>query len=149
MEYSQTPPDELRELYAKGTVKQRYHVALQRIENPHVGPGQLVNIMSALEGFARSVALHARVRSGASFDAAYAELRNVGPVALLEKHICPAYSTTPKDAFGEAWSQLPEAVSFRNLLVHEATSLHGGTSARLVAAARHIFDKVAAMAGAV
>ena len=150
MESSQISPDELRELYVRATPRQRYRVALDRIENAALGPSLLVNVVSALEGFARTVAVHALVARGDSYETAYARLRNVGPVELIADHVCPEYRTTPEAKFGSnAWNRLPDAVRFRNLLVHEATSLHGGTCASLIDAARHVLDRLAEMSGAV
>lgn len=149
MSDSQIPPRELREHYLRATPRQRYQVALQRIENASSGPSLLVNVMSALEGFTRSVAVRQRVDMGETYEQAYPKVRNVGPVDLLSEHVCPTLETTPEEAFGpEAWSALPDAVDFRNLLVHEATYLHGGTCKRLTDAARHILDTLARIVGA-
>ena len=149
MMYEQLSPDQLREFYVRATPRQRYQVALARIEHPEHGPSLLVNVISALEGFARTVAVQCRVASGESIEKAYASLRNVAPVELLASHICPSYGTTPEATFGpENWAKLPEAVKFRNLLVHEATYLDGGTCNSLIAAGRSILDRLAAMSGA-
>lgn len=149
MEYEQIPAKELRRLYVKATLRQRYRVAINRIDSPHIGPSLLVNVVSALEGFARAVALRSLVQRGMPIKQAYNCLRNIGPIVLIREHICRAYNVAPKTAFGDdAWAQLPDAVAFRNLLVHEATYLHGGTCNRLIAASRHILDTLAQMAGA-
>jgi hypothetical protein len=80
---------------------------------------------------------------------AYRFLRNTGTVDLICKHIFPSLQTTPSKAFGaEAWKQIPEAVEWRNLLIHDATYLDGGTCQRLIKACRHCLDKLAALAGA-
>lgn len=148
MPTDQISPEELRDLYVKATPKQRYRVALDRIEHPGLGPSLLVNVMSALEGFARTVAVHTLVTRGGAVESAYARLRDVGPVALLAEHVCPAYRTTPDAAFGsDAWGKLPDAVKFRNLLIHEATYLDGGTCDSLIKAARHVLTRLGEMAG--
>ena len=137
MEKASISPDELRDLYIRGTPRQRYRIALDRIEHPELGPSLFVNVMSALEGFARTVAVHSRVTNGQSVEIAYSSLRNVGPIELIADHICPAYDTTPAELFEPTdWALLPDAVKFRNLLVHEATFLNGGTTTRLIDAAR-------------
>ena len=149
MPNDQISPDELRDLYVKATPRQRYRVAMDRIEHPELGPSLLVNVISALEGFARTVAVHALAARGDTVQSAYARLRNVGPIALLDEHICPAYGIAPDTAFGsDAWGKLPDAVEFRNLLIHEATYLYGGTCNSLISAARHILTKLAEMSGA-
>ncbi|MEZ4411837.1 MAG: hypothetical protein R2910_02465 [Gemmatimonadales bacterium] len=142
-------PQQLREIYGTGTLKQRYHIACQRIDLPDLGPSVLVNAVSALEGFSRAVAVHALVQAGMSLRDAYAYHRNTGTVDLISKHICPWLRTTPTRAFGaSAWKQIPSAVLFRNLLIHEATFLNGGTCKRLIAASRHCLDKLAALTSA-
>jgi hypothetical protein len=150
MGISQIPPDELRDLYIRGTPRQRFRIALQRIDNPELGPSLLVNVMSALEGFARAVAVHTRVTNGQPVEAAYSSLRNVGPVDLIADHICPAYRTTPAKLFDPAdWALLPDAVKFRNLLVHEATFVNGGTATALINAARRMLNRLGELSGAV
>lgn len=150
MGYDQTSPDELRRLYLEGTLRQRYAIAIQRIDNPHLGPSLLVSVVSSLEGFARAVAMKVLVNNRVPLDQAYSRLWRLGPVEMISKHICPAYDVAPTDAFGvEVWSHLPEAIKFRNLLVHEAAYLHGGTCKRLIAASRHALDKLAELTGAV
>jgi hypothetical protein len=150
METSEISPDELRDLYIRANPRQRYRVALDRIEGPELGPSLFVNVMSALEGFARTVAVHAQVEKGEPVEAAYSRLRNVGPIQLIADHICPAYRMTPAELFAAAdWASLPDAVKFRNLLVHEATFLNGGTSRALIEAARRILDRLAKLSGAV
>jgi hypothetical protein len=147
---TQIPPKHLRELYIKGTLRQRYGIACQRIDHPELGPSVLVNAVSALEGFSRAVAVRALVTAGTRLDDAYRYHRLTGAVDLIAKHICPAYRTTPIATFGaNAWKQIPEAVEFRNLLIHEATFLDGGTCKRLIAASRHCLDRLAALTGAV
>jgi len=149
LDYTQTPPDELRRLYIRATPRQRYKVAIERITNAASGPSLLVTVMSALEGFARCVAVRGMMRDGHTFDGAYGRLRNLGPVELIADYICAPSHIAPQELCGTlAWAQLPEAVSFRNLLVHEATYLHGGTCKRLTSAARHILDTLAKREGA-
>ena len=149
MTYEGFSPDELRELYVKATLRQRYRVALDRIEYAHLGPSLFVNVMAALEGFARAVALKKALERGDAVGTAYNRIRNLGPVELLTLHVCPAYDTTPAAAFGDdAWEKLPDAVRFRNLLVHEATFLHGGTCDTLIGASQHILTRLAEMSGA-
>jgi hypothetical protein len=141
---SQIPPEQLREMYVGATLRQRYRTASQRIDHPELGPSVLVNAVSALEGFSRAVAVRALVANGAVLKAAYGRLRNTGAVDLITLHVCPALGLPPAEAFdARAWEQIPEAVHFRNLLIHEATFLHGGTCKRLIAASRHCLERLA------
>jgi hypothetical protein len=149
MSYTDPTPRQLRDLYVKGTLRQRYSVACQRIDHAELGPSVLVNAVSALEGFSRAVAVRALVNAGTDLREAYEYHRKTGLVDLISKHICPALQTTPIAAFGaHAWGQIPEAVEFRNLLIHEATFLNGGTCNRLIAACRQCLDRLATLTGA-
>ena len=55
---------ELRELYVKATPQQRYKVAIDRLQFQNSGPNLLIQYVSAVEGFARSVALDFEVKAG-------------------------------------------------------------------------------------
>lgn len=141
---------QLRELYIKGTLRQRYSIASQRFDRSAVGPSELVNCVSALEGFARAVAMRRLIEAGNTPKNAHSHLRNLGVVELITLHVCPAYQISPESLFDtEAWKQIPEAIEFRNLLVHEAAFLNGGTCRRLITATLHCFDKLGVLAGAV
>ena len=142
-------PKQLRDLYVAGALKQRYRIACQRIDFPQLGPSVLVNAVSALEGYSRAVAVRVLVQAGTPVREAYQFHRDTGTVDLITKHVCPWLRTTPTAAFGaKAWQQIPEAVEFRNLLIHEATFLNGGTCKRLIAASRHCLDRLAVLSGA-
>jgi hypothetical protein len=141
--------EELRGLYIGANLRQRYHVASQRIQYPSLQPNLLVNAVSALEGFARSVALHKATQGGEAVDVAYARLRNLTPIDLLTVHICPSFGLEPAVAFGnDAWSKLAEAVKCRNVLIHEAAFLNGKQSDFLTVAVLHIFETLGKIAGA-
>jgi hypothetical protein len=135
-------------MYVNATLRQRYSVAMQRIDNPSLGPSLLVNVVSALEGFARAVAMRVLVGKGVSLEQAYRCLKHLGALELIADHVCPAYKITPEEAFGpHVWSQLPQAIKFRNLLIHEATYLNGNTCKRLIAASRHTLEELAELSG--
>jgi hypothetical protein len=141
---------QLRQLYVNATLKQRYRIASQRIDFPALGTNVLPNVVSALEGFARAIAVRNLVIAGTPVQRAYAALRDVNAIELISQHICPAYRITPTDAFGaRAWRQIPEVLQWRHLLVHEATFLNGYTCKRLIAATRHCFDRLAELSDAV
>jgi hypothetical protein len=145
----QIPAAELRALYVSANLHQRYRVVLDRIQNPEHGPNQLVTAVAALEGFARAVAVKYLVSSTVPLDVAYAQVRRLGPIELLVQHVLPALGTNAEAAFDSTqWQFLPQAIEFRNLLVHEATYLHGGTCATLIRATLHVFDRVADLSGA-
>jgi hypothetical protein len=146
---AQLSPNQLRELYVRGTLRQRYGIACQRIDHPELGPSVLVNAVSALEGFSRAVAVRALIETGTKLEEAYEYHRRASVVHLIARHICPILRTTPVKAFGaKAWGRIPLALEYRNLLIHEATFLNGGTCRQLIAATRHCLDRLATLTGA-
>jgi len=140
--------EELRQIYVKATPRQRFQVALQRLDYKDSGPNQLIQHVSAVEGFARSVALDLERKSGTPVEQAYNRLRNVGPVALIRDHISPTVQTAPEVLFGsEDWELFDVAVQFRHLLVHEATFLGQRYSNQLIPVCRKVLDKLGEIAG--
>jgi len=145
---NQIPCADLRQAYIGANLRQRYRVAMSRLENPEHGPNRVVTAVAALEGFARAVTVKGLVAEGASVDDAYARVRWTGPLELIADHVLPALGTTAEEAFNtSAWALIPEAIQFRNLLVHEATYLHGGTCEELIAAVTHVAERMAQLAG--
>ena len=146
--WDQISPSELRAVYEGATLSQRYSVAKQRINDPGGEPNRVVTAVAALEGFARAVAVDYRTKVGELADAAYSELRHETLINLLWNHIVPqldgggARLGDRKD-----WAMLGRAVRFRNLLVHEATFLHGGTARELRNCAEGFLNRLAEAVG--
>ena len=144
----QIPEPELRRLYARGSLKQRHSIARQRLADPSAEPNRVVTAVAALEGFARAVAVSYRAKSGESVEASYSKLKLTRPLDLLRDYIAPSLDGgegrlgTPKE-----WETLKVAIDFRNLLVHEATFLHGGTARHLEKCAVDFFDRLAEAVG--
>lgn len=123
-------------------------VALQRLQYQDSGPNLLIQYVSAIEGFARSVALDFVVRAGEPLDEAYDRLRNIGPVPLIRDHIASKIQQDPEMIFGaEEWELFDIAVQFRHLLVHESTFLRQGYTNALIPACRNVLEKLAEIAG--
>ena len=139
---------ELREAYINASPRQRYLVALDRLKYEDSGPNLLIQHVSAVEGFARSVALEFEVKGGEPRDLAYDRLRNIGPVPLIRDHIAGKIQMDPGILFGEyEWELFDIAVQFRHLLVHEATFLRQGYTNELIPACKTILDKIAEIVG--
>jgi hypothetical protein len=47
---------QLRDIYIRGTLRQRYRIAAQRFDSAYVHPSTLVNAVSAMEGSAMALA---------------------------------------------------------------------------------------------
>ena len=139
---------ELRELYVKATPQQRYKVAIDRLQFQNSGPNLLIQYVSAVEGFARSVALDFEVKAGESPDIAYKRLQYIEPIKLVREYIAPRIQQEPEIIFGaEEWELFDIAVQFRNLLIHEAAFLRQGYTAVLIPACKSVLDKLAEISG--
>lgn len=139
---------ELRELYVNASPRQRYEVALERLQYHDSGPNLLIQHVSAVEGFARSVALDLEVKAGKPLDRTYERLRDIGPIPLIRDHIAHRIQQEPKDIFGaDDWELFDISVQFRHLLVHEAAYLRQGFTNALIPACRKVLDKLAEIAG--
>lgn len=139
---------ELRELYVKATPKQRYNVAVDRLQFQNSGPNLLIQHVSAVEGFARSVALDFEVKAGEPPNIAYKRLQYVEPIKLVREYIAPHLQQEPEIIFGaEEWELFEIAVQFRNLLVHEATFLRQGYTDVLIQVCKSVLGKLAEISG--
>ena len=113
----------LRRLYEGATPRQRFAVALARINNPAHYPNALVTHVSAVEAFARSLLANHGASSQAEVLAKHKRLSRQEATTLVEAY-AKLHATTPKQVFGEdIWEIFRVAVSARNLLVHECTYL--------------------------
>lgn len=125
--------DSLREAYVNATPSQRYRVALDRIDYPDCGPNKLIQLVSAVEGLARTIAIHMAVSSGKTIENAYKRLRFEKPEVLISKHIGKKMGKKPEDLIGkDNWELLGFAVEYRNLLIHECAFLGQDKSSPLI-----------------
>ncbi len=141
---------ELREAYFRATPSQRHKVATDRLRFRESSSNHLIQCVSAVEGFARSVALDIEVQRGTPVDQAYSALRYVGPVPLIRENITERRNTSPEIIFGtEDWELFDLAVQYRNFLVHEAASVRQSYSNELIAACERVLEKLARIAGVI
>jgi hypothetical protein len=111
----------LRRAYEGATPRQRFAVALDRINNPADYPNVLVTRVSAVEAFARSLLANHGAGSRADVLAEHQRHSRKEATGLVEAYV-KLHATTPKQVFGEElWEIFRLAVSARNLLVHECT----------------------------
>lgn len=112
----------LRHTYATAPPQARLNTIVQRLRRPDAGAAQLVTAVSAVEGLARSLAVHA----GAKTDTAsrYAVYKKREAHSLIEE-VLRLYRQPPPSAFfrQDTWPLFKSAVNFRNLIVHECTYL--------------------------
>lgn len=113
----------LRLAYEGATPRQRFTVALQRINNPAAYPNDLVTRVSAVEAFARSLLANSGASNREEVLAKHRKLAKREATSLVEAY-AKLHRTSPKSVFGEElWETFRLAVAARNLLVHECTYL--------------------------
>lgn len=133
--------DSLRDAYVKATPSQRYRVALDRIENPDCGPNKLIQLVSAVEGLARTIAINIAVSSGESVENAYKKLRFEKPEILISEYIAKNFGKKPEDLIGEDnWELFGFAVEYRNLLIHECAFLGQDKSIPMISSLLKVFE---------
>ena len=139
---------ELRRLYVEATPRQRLHIAKQRLEFPEHGPNVLIATVSAVEGFARSIAMHCRAGSKAELTAIYPQYKFKAPEELIAEYLQSRNLGTPETFFDpESWRLFKIAVKYRNVLAHECTYLGQDKSPSLILAARDVLSKLAETQG--
>jgi len=138
----------LRRSYIEATPRQRLNVALQRINNPGNGPNLLVAYVSAIEGFARSLAMHQEGRTKQEVSSLYPKFRNIGAKKLITQYLQKKINSDPENFFGkETWTKVGFAIDYRNLLAHECTYLGQDKYPDLLAACREVLKKLAEVEG--
>jgi hypothetical protein len=75
--------DQLRRSYIEASPRQRFSIARQRIRYPEHGPNILVANVSAVESFARCLAMHCHAKSKAALSELYPTYRFKGAEELI------------------------------------------------------------------
>lgn len=134
----------LRDSYITAYPRQRLHVIRQRLEDHHFGPNRLVTSVSAVEAYARSLALHRRAKTRADLKTHYPKYRDTPPKALISDYLKARGVDDPTSFFGEDnWKLFGYAVEYRNLLTHECTYLGLDVFPSLIEACEAVLDKLA------
>lgn len=114
----------IRSYYVSATPRQRLSVIRQRLEDHHFGPNRLVTAVSAVEGLARSLTMHAAARSKSEIKTLYPKYSHRKPEGLVREYLEFKGITDPDTFFAEdTWRLFGYAVKYRNLLTHECTYL--------------------------
>jgi hypothetical protein len=145
----------LRKDYVEATPRQRYSVARQRIEHPGHGPNVLVACVAAVEGLARSLAMHREASRDvespglkAQLSAIYPKYKRKNPEELIAQYLLDRGLAAPPDFFGtETWERFHYAIEYRNVLAHECTYLGQDRSPALIEACEAVLHRLAASAG--
>lgn len=138
----------LRKNYVRAYPRQRLHIAAQRIANPEHDPNRLIAYVAAIEGFARSLCMHAQPRARARIDEIYPKYKRRGAVSLVGEYLRTKGLGKPREFFGEdTWHLFEVSVEYRNLLAHECTYLGVNLSPKLIESCRTVLRKLADAAG--
>lgn len=116
----------IREMYASLTPRQRLSIIRKRLADHHFGPNRLVTAVSAVEAFARTLAMHRKVKGKAKTELTtlYRKYRDRAPKPLVQEYLRAHGINSPAAFFGEdTWRLFGYAVDYRNLLAHECTYL--------------------------
>jgi hypothetical protein len=102
---------------------------------------RLVAAVAAIEALARSLVVHAPNRPPATAPIRYQQVRSSGPIELVEEAL-RLYGAPPGvEHFGaQTWKLLDLSCQFRDLVVHEATSLTHDQAAALTEAPLRVLE---------
>jgi len=133
----------LRHVYTRLTPFQRMAIANQRMDRLDSPANELIAVVSAVEGLARSLVVGERVDRGEQFEIAYEAVRNRDPVQLVKEIAALAHVTPAKlVASADGWRLFRWACAYRNLLIHEATMLNENDAFWLIQSTRQVFRMI-------
>lgn len=126
----------------------RYNTIRQRLDQAEIGATKLVSIVSAVEGLARSVAVHNKAPNESSVVSLYASYCSRAPTTLVEEVFKFYRAGSPSTYFkDDTWPLFRHAVNYRNLVVHECTYLGQDKYPSLIDASFGVLESVATLAG--
>jgi hypothetical protein len=143
-------PDELLRTYAVATPAARLRVIRQRLASAYreMGSTRLVTTVSAVEALARSLVVHASGRPSATAEMRHRQYRGTGPVALVEEVLRLRGAPRGAQHFeGETWELFEVATLYRDLIVHECSTIGQDRHPFLIAAAETVLCGLIELAG--
>jgi hypothetical protein len=125
----------------------RYNTIRKRLAQEEIGATKLITVVSAVEGLARSIAVHNKAATEALVAALYLKYRYRSPVALVEE-VFKFYCADPPPVYfqDDTWKHFRHAVDYRNLVVHECTYLGQDNYLPLIGAAFKILEVLVKLA---
>ncbi|AMO22532.1 hypothetical protein GCM10027034_29340 [Ramlibacter solisilvae] len=113
-----------------------------------IGSSRLVTIVSAVEGLARSLLVHAPGRPPASAHFRYQQVRLKNPVDLVDEVFrLYAAKSAPQQLGEDTWNLFELATKFSNLVVHECTHLGQDKYLSLTSASERVLEELVEVAG--
>lgn len=143
-------PQELQRAHAVAAPAARLRAIRQRLAFTHgeVGSARLVTIVSAVEALARSLVVHASGRPASTAEMRHRQYRNAGPVELVEEVLRLQGAPSGAQHFErEDWELFEVATVYRDLVVHECSSIDPIRLPYLLAASEAVLGGLVELAG--
>lgn len=138
----------IRKAYVSSAPRQRLAIIRERLNEPTFGANRLVACVSAVEAFARSLAMHRNATCKDDLADLYRRFKDSDPKALVVEGLPDSKRSNPAALFGEDnWQLFSFAVSYRNLIVHECTMLGQDKFPSLIAACEAVLEKLVEISG--
>jgi hypothetical protein len=140
----------LQTMHAVSTPAARFRLIKQRLARAgtDAGPGRLVTTLAAVEALARSLVVHSSGRPASTAAMRYTQFRHAGAVEMVEEVLRLRGAPDAVAHFaGDTWQLFELATQYRNLLVHECTSLGDASYPPMIAAAEAVFHHMVELAG--
>ena len=143
-------PDELQRLFAVATPAARLRTIKQRLAGAHaeLGSTRLVTLVSAVEGMARSLVVHSAGRPSSTAEMRHRQFRNTGPVELVQEVLRLRGARAGAEHFDrDDWELFEVATLYRDLIVHECTTIGPERHRHLIAATEAVLRGMIELAG--
>jgi hypothetical protein len=140
--------DLVRDIYVASPPMQRLRIIEQRLSIKDSLPNDLVNAVSAVEGFSRVLLIRLLHQQGCDLAESYKKYRYKNPQELIGKVLELEGVTDAPTYFGEdTWELLKYAVDYRNLVIHECTYVGQDKAPSMIQACHVVLVKLTAIAG--
>ena len=143
-------PQELQRTFALATPAARLRAIRQRLASAHaeLGSTRLVTVVSAVEALARSLVVHAPGRPASTAEMRHRQYLNAGPVELVEEVLRLRGAAPGAQHFdAEDWELFEVATVYRDLIVHECSTIGQDRHPFLVASTEAILHGLVELAG--
>ena len=143
-------PEELHRAYATATPAARLRAIKQRLASVHgeMASTRLVTVVAAVEALARSLVVHSNGRPSSTAEMRHRQFRETGPRGLVEEVLRLRGGDDAARHFeAGTWEIFHDAVRYRDLIVHECTSIGQDRLDDLLPAANAVLRGLIEIAG--
>lgn len=143
-------PRELQRAFALATPAARLRAIKQRLAGAHgeLGSTRLVTVVSAVEALARSLVVHASGRPASTAEMRHRQYLQIGPVELVEEVLRLRGAANGAQHFRpEDWELFEVATVYRDLVVHECSTIGQDRHPHLIAATEAVLHGLVELAG--